>query len=125
MRSEGGGGFRKQRRKTRRRLLGGTSSSSTANAVPLPPLGKAVVVCRMGNFIGLFFVEGHPSGSLRQASPATFSLRLGHARVLTPPRGVIHCARAASLPPGGRPYERGEGDFMRKGWTTDGRPYGR
>ena len=30
-----------------------------------------------------------------------FSLRLGHARVLTPHRGVIHCARAASLPPGG------------------------
>ena len=30
-----------------------------------------------------------------------FSLRLGHARVLTSPRGVIHCARAASLPPGG------------------------
>ena len=29
------------------------------------------------------------------------SLRLGHARVLTPHRGVIHCARAASLPPGG------------------------
>ena len=29
-----------------------------------------------------------------------FSLRLGHARVLTPPRGVIHCARAACYPPG-------------------------
>ena len=28
-----------------------------------------------------------------------FSLRLGHARVLTPHRGVIHYARAASLPP--------------------------
>ena len=36
-----------------------------------------------------------------QAPPFIFSLRLGHARVLTPPRGVIHCARAASLPPGG------------------------
>jgi len=25
-------------------------------------------------------------------------LRFGHARVLTPHRGVIHCTRAASLP---------------------------
>jgi len=30
------------------------------------------------------------------------SLRLGHARALTPHRGVIHYPRAASLPPGGR-----------------------
>ena len=30
------------------------------------------------------------------------SLRIGHARVLTPHRGVIHSARAASLPIGGR-----------------------
>ena len=29
---------------------------------------------------------------------AEVSLRLGHARVLTVPRTVIHCARAASLP---------------------------
>ena len=28
------------------------------------------------------------------------SLRLGHARALTPPRGVIHSPRAASLPTG-------------------------
>ena len=34
---------------------------------------------------------------------AAFSLRLGHARVLTVHRTVIHCTRAASLPPGGRP----------------------
>ena len=33
---------------------------------------------------------------------ATVSLRLGHARALTPHRGVIHYPRAASLPPGGR-----------------------
>ena len=31
----------------------------------------------------------------------SFSLWLGHARVLTPHRGVIHYARAASLPLGG------------------------
>ena len=52
-----------------------------------------------------------------------FSLRLGHARVLTPHRGVIHYARAASLPPlqslcafrlcGGRRLSR----------TRDARPY--
>ena len=30
--------------------------------------------------------------------PSRVSLRLGHARVLTTPRVVIHCARAASLP---------------------------
>ena len=33
---------------------------------------------------------------------ATVSLRLGHARALTPHRGVIHYPRAASLPLGGR-----------------------
>ena len=32
-----------------------------------------------------------------QKTGGAFSLRLGHARVLTPHRGVIHCARAASL----------------------------
>ena len=32
-----------------------------------------------------------------QKTGGEFSLRLGHARVLTPHRGVIHCARAASL----------------------------
>ena len=34
------------------------------------------------------------------------SLRLGHARALTPPCGVIHSPRDAALPPGGRllPY---------------------
>ena len=33
---------------------------------------------------------------------ATVSLRLGHARALTPHRGVIHYPRATSLPLGGR-----------------------
>ena len=32
------------------------------------------------------------------------SLRLGHARALTPHRGVIHYPRAASLPTKGRPW---------------------
>ena len=35
-------------------------------------------------------------------SRSPVSLRLGHARALTPHRGVIHYPRAASLPPGGR-----------------------
>ena len=34
----------------------------------------------------------------RQPSAATVSPRLGHARVLTSHRDVIHCAHAASLP---------------------------
>ena len=38
------------------------------------------------------------AGSFRHATRATFSLLLGHARVLTRPRRVIHCPRAASLP---------------------------
>ena len=43
-----------------------------------------------------------PTMQIRQAKKPSFrtvefSLRLGHARVLTPHRGVIHCARAASL----------------------------
>ena len=43
-------------------------------------------------------------GFVPQAPPplcGSFSLRLGHARVLTPHRGVIHYAHAASLPLGG------------------------
>ena len=42
-------------------------------------------------------------GKLVSGNPATVplvSLRLGHARALTPPRGVIHSPRAASLPTG-------------------------
>ena len=39
---------------------------------------------------------------IRQPAAATVSLRVGHARVLTPHRGVIHCAHAASLPERGR-----------------------
>ena len=42
----------------------------------------------------MLFVSGNGASRL--------SLRLGHARVLTPHCGVIHCAHAASLPPGGR-----------------------
>ena len=42
------------------------------------------------------------AGSFRHAPRATVSLRLGHARALTPHRGVIHYPRAASLPLGGR-----------------------
>ena len=34
----------------------------------------------------------------RRIYPPSFSLRLGHARALTPHRGVIHSPRAASLP---------------------------
>ena len=41
------------------------------------------------------------AGSSPRRKRRIFSLRLGHARVLTPPRGVIHYTRAASLPPGG------------------------
>jgi len=46
---------------------------------------------------------------------ATISLRLGHARVLTPHRGVIHSAHAASLLP-----EEGFGDPV----TEQGDPAG-
>ncbi len=41
-------------------------------------------------------------GLLPPLSRSPVSLRLGHARVLTVHRTVIHYARAASLPPGGR-----------------------
>ena len=48
-----------------------------------------------------FVGEGSPLPKEKQMSiqktGGAFSLRLGHARVLTPHRGVIHCARAASL----------------------------
>ena len=47
---------------------------------------------------GVFANRGD-SSSTAVAVPLV-SLRLGHARVLTPPRGVIHYARAASLPTG-------------------------
>ena len=43
----------------------------------------------------------------RQPSAATVSLRLGHARVLTSHRDVIHCAHAASLPDKGRLKDTG------------------
>ena len=41
-------------------------------------------------------------GLLPPLSRSPFSLRLGHARGLTPHCGVIQDPRAASLPPGGR-----------------------
>ena len=45
----------------------------------------------------------HPpeESPLRQATPATVSLRLGHGAVLIPHRGIIHFRTAASLPIGG------------------------
>ena len=42
------------------------------------------------------------AGSFRHATRAIVSLRLSHARALTPHRGVIHYPRVASLPLGGR-----------------------
>ena len=41
-------------------------------------------------------------GLLPPLTRSPVSLRLGHARALTPHRGVIHYPRAASLPLGGR-----------------------
>ena len=51
-------------------------------------------------------------GDMRLLRQEQFSLRLGHTRVLTPHRGVIHYARAASLPP---PYGFMRLPFVRRG----------
>ena len=52
-------------------------------------------------------IEFCANSKVAQAPSTTYrwspvSLRLGHACVLTPHRGVIHSAHAASLPLGGR-----------------------
>jgi len=49
-------------------------------------------------------LSNHAGSGTPHPSPAVtpVSLRLGHARVLTAHRAVIHCPRAASLPRGGR-----------------------
>ena len=63
--------------------------------------------------------------SCRRLPSFIFSLRLGHARVLTPPRGVIHCARAASLPLGGgaklQPHELAPPPIVRYNPFINGR----
>ena len=54
--------------------------------------------------------KANSNSKLRRLLPpltrSPVSLRLGHARALTPHRGVIHYPRAASLPPGGRLISR-------------------
>ena len=48
----------------------------------------------------LLFARWFGDSSSTAAAVPLVSLRLGHARALTPPRGVIHSPRAASLPTG-------------------------
>jgi len=67
-------------------------------------------------------LSNHAGSGTPHPSPAVtpVSLRLGHARVLTAHRAVIHCPRAASLPRGGRlswtsPRERWKSQRKRQG----------
>ena len=62
-----------------------------------PQSGYPLLSLRLSSFLQKLEVN-------RQAV-ASVSLRLGHARALTPHCGVIHSPRAASLPTKGKPYK--------------------